>query len=625
MLTKIREKAQGAFAWGILILICVPFALWGINNYLDTGKEAAVASVGDKDFYQRDVNKAYEQYSQNLQGLGIDEQAVKAQALQKLIKDEVLLQYVHAEGLVVTDDEARDFIKGLPYFQVDGKFSDKQFKSLLSSQRISSAEFVSRIKNALIMEQFQHSIVDSSFATQYDVESFFKIQNQLRDVDYVTVPVQPLKEQPTAEEISAYYQQHQDLYSTPEQVSVESVALSLEEIAKKVVVADEKLKAFYEEQKDQFTTPERRKISHILFMVNDKITEKQALEKALKAKQDLASKDFSALAAEVSDDKLTAKKGGDLGLFNVGVMEKAFEESASTLKLGEVSNPVKSAFGYHLIKVTELVPGNIKPFDSVKNEVTLAYQKAQAENAFYEAGQKLTEMSYEHPDNLQTVADALNVTVQKSALFTKEKGEGIAADEKVRNAAFSEEVLQGNNSTPIELGADRLVVVRLLEHKVAAKRDLNEVKQDVAAVLSKEKAQLLTVQKAKQIKERLQAGESIQSVASENKLEIKAEKGLARGKNKLPEQLSEAVFKAAKPVGGKPSVFIAVLPSGEQVLVSLTKVTAGIMSEDDKKQMELAKKNIANAFGQTEFNQVLNSLQVEADVEINTKAQVQTQ
>ena len=625
MLTKIREKAQGAFAWGILILICVPFALWGINNYLDTGKEAAVASVGDKDFYQRDVNKAYEQYSQNLQGLGIDEQAVKAQALQKLIKDEVLLQYVHAEGLVVTDDEARDFIKGLPYFQVDGKFSDKQFKSLLSSQRISSAEFVSRIKNALIMEQFQHSIVDSSFATQYDVESFFKIQNQLRDVDYVTIPVQPLKEQPTAEEISAYYQQHQDLYSTPEQVSVESVALSLEEIAKKVVVTDEKLKAFYEEQKDQFTTPERRKISHILFMVNDKITEKQALEKALKAKQDLASKDFSALAAEVSDDKLTAKKGGDLGLFNVGVMEKAFEESASTLKLGEVSNPVRSAFGYHLIKVTELVPGDIKSFDSVKNEVTLAYQKAQAENAFYEAGQKLTEMSYEHPDNLQTVADALNVSVQKSALFTKEKGEGIAADEKVRNAAFSEEVLQGNNSASIELGADRLVVVRLLEHKVAAKRDLNEVKQEVAAVLSKEKAQLLTVQKAQQIKERLQAGESIQAVANENKLEIKAEKGLARGKNKLPEQLSEAIFKAAKPVGGKPSVFIAVLPSGEQVLVSLTKVTAGIMSEDDKKQMELAKKNIANAFGQTEFNQVLNSLQVEADVEINTKAQVQTQ
>ncbi len=606
-----------------MILICVPFALWGINNYLDTGKEAPVASVGDKDFYQRDVNKAYEQYSQNLQGMGIDEQTLKAQALQKLIKDEVLLQYVHAEGLVTTDDEAREFIKSLPYFQVDGKFSDKQYKTLLSSQRISSAEFVNRIKNALTMEQFQHSIVDSSFATQYDVEGFFKIQNQQRDVDYLTVPLQSLTVQPTEEEISAYYQQHQDLYRTPEQVSVEYVELLLEDLAKKVVVTDEKLKAFYEEQIDQYTTPERRKISHILFKINDKTTDKSALEKALKAKQDLANKDFAALAAEVSDDKLTAKKGGDLGLFNVGIMEKAFEDAASALKLGEVSIPVKSAFGYHLIKVTELVPGNIKQFDSVKNEVTKAYQKAQAENAFYEAGEKLTEMSYENPDNLQTVADALGITVKKSALFTKEKGEGISADEKIRSAAFSEEVLQGNNSAPVELSTEHLVVVRLLEHKAAAKRDLNEVKQEVAGVLSKEKANLQSVEKAKQIMVRLQAGESIQVVAAENKLKINTDKGLVRGKNKLPEQLNNAIFKAAKPVGGKPSVFIAALPSGEQVVVSLSKVTAGIMSEDDKKQMELAKKNIANAFGQVEFNQVLSSLQAEADIEVNTKAQVQ--
>ncbi len=623
MLTTIREKAQGTLAWVILILICVPFALWGINNYLDTGGETPVASVGDKDFFQRDVNKAYEQYSQNLQGMGIDEQTLKAQALQKLIKDEVLLQYVHAEGLVATDDEAREFIKSLPYFQVDGKFSDKQYKALLSSQRISSTEFVNRIKNALVMEQFQHSIVDSSFATQYDVESFFKIQNQLRDVDYVTVALQPLTEQPTEEEISAYYQQHQDLYRTPEQVSVEYVELSLEDIAKKVVVTDEKLKAFYEEQKDQYTTPERRKISHILFKINDKTTEKSALEKALKAKQDLANKDFAVLASEVSDDKLTAKKGGDLGLFNVGVMEKAFEDTASALKLGEVSNPVKSAFGYHLIKVTELVPGNVKTFDSVKNEVTKAYQKAQAENAFYEAGEKLTVMSYENPDNLQTVADALGIPVKKSDLFTKEKGEGVATDEKIRSAAFAEEVLQGNNSAPIELGAERLVVVRLLEHKTAAQRDLNEVKQEVAGVLKKDKVKQLTAEKAKQIKARLQAGESIQAVAAENKLEIKTSKELARGKNKLPEQLSAAIFKAAKPVGGKPSVFISVLPSGEQVVVSLSKVTAGIMSEDDKKQLELAKKNIANAFGQIEFNEVLNSLQAEADVEVNKKPQAQ--
>ncbi len=616
MLTKIREKAQGAFAWGILIVICVPFALWGIQNYLDTGEEAPVASVGDRDFFQRDVNKAYEQYSQNLQGMTIDEQTLKAQALEKLIKDEVLLQYVRAKGLVTTDDTAREFIQSLDYFQVDGKFDDKRYKTMLNLQKMSSGEFVNRIKNALIMEQFQRSIIDSSFATKYDVESFFKIQNQQRDVDYVAVAAQKPTQQPSDGDIAAYYQQHQDAYQTPEQASVEYIELALEDIAKTITVTDDKLKAYYEEQKDQYTTAERRKISHILFAINDKTDEKNALEKALKAKKDLATKDFAALATELSDDKLTAKIGGDLGLFNVGVMEKSFEDAASALKLGEVSNPVKSAFGYHLIKVTELIPGETKPFDAVKNEVTKAYQKAQAENAFYEAGETLTEMSYEHPDNLKTVADALGIAIKKTALFTKDKGDGIAADDKVRSAAFTEEVLHGNNSTPIELGTDRLVVLRVLEHKAAAARELKDVKSDIVAVLQADKAKLQAVEKAKQIKARLQAGESIETVAAENKLQVKTVSGLTRSKDDVPLPLSEAIFRAAKPVAGKPTIFIAGLPEGEQVVVSLSKVKEGVMTEDDKKQLELANKNIAKAFGQTEFNALINSLQADADISV---------
>ena len=623
MLTTIREKAQGAFAWIILIVICVPFALWGIQNYVDTGKEAPVASVGDKDFYQRDVNNAYEQYAQNFRGMTVDEQLLKQQALDRLIKDEVLLQYAHAEGLVTTDSSARDFIKTLPYFQTDGRFDEKRYKSLLTSQKLSSTEFMNKIKSALIMEQFQRSVIDSSFATQYAIESFFKIQNQQRDADYVTVALEKITAPPSDQEVAAYYQQHQDTYKLPEQVSVEYVELSLEELAKKVAVTDDKLHAFYEEQKEQYSTPERRKISHILFAVNAKTDDKAALEKALKAQQELKSKDFSALAAEVSDDKLTAKKGGDLGLFIVGSMEKSFEEAASALKLAEVSKPVKSSFGYHLIKVTELVPGEVKSFDTVKEEVTKAYQKAQAENAFYEAGEKLTEMSYENPDNLQTVSEALRLSVQKSGLFAKDKGEGIAAEKKVRDVAFSEEVLQGNNSTPIELGTNRLVVLRLLEHKPAAARDLNSVKQAIIAELTNEKAKQQAIDKANKIKQRLQAGEAIQKVAADYKLTVKEANGLTRNKNTLPEQLSDAIFRVAKPVAGKATTFGVYLSTGEQVVVNLKKVTLGIMNDEDKKQLELAKKNLAKAFGQSEFNAMLASLQANADVSIKTQSKPQ--
>ncbi|MDD4905905.1 MAG: peptidylprolyl isomerase, partial [Methylobacter tundripaludum] len=190
------------------------------------------------------------------------------------------------------------------------------------------------------------------------------------------------------------------------------------------------------------------------------------------------------------------------------------------------------------------------------------------------------------------------------------------ADEKIRNAAFTEEVLQGNNSTPIELGTDRLVVLRMLEHKPAAARELNDVKKDIVAVLLSDKAKQQAIETAKKIKTRLQAGESIQTVAAENKLQVKTVAGLTRSKEDVPLPLSQAIFKAAKPVGGKPTVFIAELPAGEQVVVSLSKVKDGVMTEDDKKQMELATKNIAKAFGQTEFNALINSLQAEADISV---------
>ena len=214
MLTSIREKSRAA-SWVILVLIGVPFALWGINNYLDRGQEAPVASVGGKDFYQRDVNKVYEQFAQNFRGLGLDEANLKAQALQKLIKDEVLTQYVQSHHYEITDENIREYVKGLEYFQTDGHFDDTKYKALLANQRLSSNEFVTRVKKALLMEQFQRGIIDSSFATQYDIESFFRIQNQLRDAIYITIPVATVTETPKDEEINAYFQKNQGAFQTP--------------------------------------------------------------------------------------------------------------------------------------------------------------------------------------------------------------------------------------------------------------------------------------------------------------------------------------------------------------------------------------------------------------------------
>ncbi|MGR9052201.1 MAG: SurA N-terminal domain-containing protein, partial [Gammaproteobacteria bacterium] len=618
MLTKIREKAQGVFAWVILLLIGIPFALWGIQNYLDFGKETPVASVGDKDFFQRDVNRAYAQYSQSLQGLGIDEATLKKQALQKLIRDEALLQYVNSEDLKITDETARNFIKTLDYFQVDGHFDKDRYQSVLNAQGMSPTEFVGRIKNALAMEQFQHSIVDSGFATPYDAESFFKIQNQKRNIEYLTVAVKSVTEKPSDEDVEAYYRQHLDNFRTPEKIAVEYIDLSVDDLAKEVEATDEQLKSYYEEQKSLYTSKERRKISHILFAFNKNTDEEAALAKAKQAKERLTTEDFAKVAEELSDDKLTAKNGGDLGPFEVGVMEPAFEQAASALQLGEVSEPVKSSFGYHLIKVTELIPASTKPFETVRNEVDNAYRKAQAENTFYDLSETLTELSYEHPDTLTDASDAIGIKIRTSAMFSRDAGEGIASETKVREAAFSADVLQGNNSEPVELGKNRIIVLRKLDYQPASTRELDEVRQQVESVLMAEKAKSQAETEAAELKKRLQAGESVQALAEDAGLNYKKFDGLTRTSTDVSPQLLEAVFKAAKPEGGKASVFVVALDTGDQAVVNLSHVEPGAMSEDDKKRMELALTNIARAYGQTMFNAVLDSLQNQADITVKS-------
>jgi len=624
MLLKIREKSQGAFAWAILILICVPFALWGIQNYMGGGSETAVASVGDKEFFQPDLNKAYNQYAQSLAGMNFDENLIKKQALQKLIQDEVLFQHVENERLAVTDDTARKFIQNLEYFQTDGKFDKQKYKSLLGAQRISSVEFVKRIKKVLVMEQYQNAILNSSFATEKQIDDFFKIQNQQRDVEIISVALPKATTQPSQKEIETYYQQHQDLFLTEEQVAIAYVELSLDKLAKQVTYTEDQLKAYYQEQKDQYTTPERRKISHILFAFNkDAKDDDKQLKRAQAAKQRLKNEDFATLAAAISDDKLTAKKGGDLGLFNVGVMEKSFEDAVGSLALGEVSDPVKSAFGYHLIKVTELTPSQVKSFDEVKNQLISAYQKSQAETKFYQLGESLAEISYENPNSLQAVVDQLDLSIEKTPLFGKNvqnnPANTLSSEPAIVNAAFSEDVLKGNNSEPIELGSDKLVVLRMTEHKPADVKPIKVVKNQIIEHILRDQAGQQAQQLAEKIKADIVAGKIVDKVARQYGLSVQKLSGLTRSDGQLSWQISQAIFKAAKPIDNKPSVFIVSEPSGTQTVISLLAVKAGKITEQDKDKLQLAQSKMAEAFGQAEFNAVLQNLRANTSVRINIK------
>ncbi len=616
MLQKIREKSQGVFAWAILIVICVPFALWGIQNYIGGASEDALVTVGDRAFFQNDLNKAYQQYSQNLNGMKIDEATIRQQATLKLVKDEVLLQHVRDQDLIISDEKAKEFIQGLEYFQVDGKFDNTHYKTLLRAQQLTSAQFVQRIKQAQVMEQYQRSILSTSFATDYDIEQFFKIQNQKRNIDYITVPITPITEAPDDKAIQTYYQANQSRYQTTEKVSVEYVQLSLSDLAKKITLTEVQLKAFYEEQKETYTSKERRKISHILFSFKKGSNDDNALAKAQAAQKQLATKSFEDLAQEVSDDEISAKKGGDLGLFEIGGLEPSLEKTVTQLTLGQVSAPVKSSFGYHLFKVTELAPVTTKTFDEVKPEVTNALQRKSAETNFYEMAERLAEVSYENTSNLTVAAETIGTTIEKTNSFSKDKGEGIAQDPIIRAAAFSEDVLKGNNSEPLEIGNDKVIVLRLSAHQPASFQPLEAVKAEISQLILTQKAQQQASKMAADLKQQLLSGKNIQTLATENALEVKTLDSLTRQNKLLPWPVNQVIFKASKPTDNKPTVTTAALNTGEQYVIALNKVTEGVLSGGDKKQLKLAKFNIAKVLGETTFEAVLANLQANADIVI---------
>ncbi len=613
MLLKIREKSQGVFSWFILLMICVPFALWGIQNYLDVGEESPVATVGEKEFFQRDINRAYSQYSENFKGMNIDETQLKKLALEKLIRDEVLLQHVEDEGLAVTDKSVRDFVATLEYFQTDGQFDKERYQALLSQQKITSDEFVRRIKKAMIMEQFQRTIVESGFSTDYDVEQFFKIQNQTRSARFVTVPLPVVGADIGDDEIQAYYQDNVESYRTESTVSIEYIELALDDLAKSIKPTSAQLEVFYQEQQDAFRTDERRKISHILLS-----DEHKALVQAAEIKERLKNSSFATLAAEFSADKLSASKGGDLGLIVAGDMNPDFEKIALGLAEGEVSDPVKTEFGYHIIKVTELTPGVVKPYEEVKKIVELGFKKVEAENIFYELGETLAEISFESPDTLDVAAESIGVAIQQTDNFTRSQGNtDISAEESVRDKAFSEDVLAGNNSEVIELGSDRIVVLRVLNHSPSKARELSEVSGLIESRLKRDSAKQQSLEIANELKALVQSGKSLDLLAKEKGLSFVVADDLGRNNGDLPWEINRAIFVGAKPKSDQPTTMVVALESGEQAVVNLLSVTEGELAKADKKELGIARTNITKLLAEGDFDAVLSDLQADAVVNLS--------
>lgn len=628
MLQSIRDHAQGWLAWIIVGLIIIPFALWGVQEYVGTGAGVNVARVNGVDITQQRFQRVYDQQRQRLRVLlggdfnSQDETRIKQTVLDNLIRDEVIRQTAEALKLRVSNAQLAQEVGAIPQFQENGQFSPQLFQQALRAQGLSAEGLESQLRQGLITEQLSTGVTVTSIITPAELDQAIRIKNQQRDLGYLVLPWANFKEGVNPDEgaVQKYYEQNREQLASLEQVSIEYVELSAQALASQIIPDEQELHKLYEEHAATYATPEQRRASHILITV-DKAADEAAVT-AAKAKAEeihqrlIKGEDFAKVAKEVSQDPGSAPQGGDLGFFGKGVMDKAFEDRVFSLKAAELSEPVRSAFGFHIIKLAEIKPAVTKTFAEVRSDLVKEQQQRKAQQMFFEKTEPLINLSFENPDTLAVASKELELSIQSSALFDRKGGEGIAADPKVVTAAFSDDILKrGFNSEPIEIGDNRLVVLRVKEHKPAAQRSLEEVRPTIVEQLRTEMAQAKARAAGGAFMERLKKGEDPAAIAKEYRVEWIKSGLVGRDETKILPQIVRAAFRLNKPakdagpaVGGEP------LESGDYAVTAVYAVREGDPAGMESAARTALKRELQRNQAQSEYELLVAGSKNEAKI-----------
>lgn len=598
MLQTIRNHAQGWIAWVIVGLIILTFALFGIDQYARGDKVEVVASVNGEDITAREFLTLYNRQQQRLkQQFGdmfdqvVKDEELREQVLQALIESEAMRQWGQDNGLLISDQQLAATIHAAEVFQQDGKFSQQVYEDILQRNGLNVARFEYEQRQFLLENQYRMLTLASAFSTGLEVEQLAQLQGQEREVNYLRVDHRPFLKTVTVSdaEVADYYAKQQSTFVEPEKVVAEYIELSQAELAKQVAVTDEALQAYYNENQALFTLPEKRHAKHILIAVTagDDASEAAAKTTIAELQQKLQQgESFEELAKTYSQDPGSASSGGDLGSFEQGMMVPEFDKAVFSMQVGQVSEPVKTDFGYHLIKLEAVEPKQTQPFAEVKGTVTQQYQMQQAEKQYFELLEQVNTLAYEQADSLQPAAEAAGLKVITSEAFGREGGQGtVFTDPKVINSVFSDEVLKSRlNSASIDLGNNHAVVVRVKEHFEARQKALEEVAGNIKERLVREAALAESAKLAQSLLAKVEAGENPESLMGSG-IEWHTVGWVDRNNQRMLPQMTQQAFKAAKPVEGKPSWRSFQLVTGDTVLIQVKAVKAGEVTPEQKTQL----------------------------------------
>ncbi|HZP11591.1 MAG TPA: SurA N-terminal domain-containing protein [Nevskiaceae bacterium] len=628
MLQAIRDRLIGWVLWLMIGIICVPFAFWGIQSIGSGGGDPVVAKVGGwfgglvgaERITESQLRAQYERRYQQLQMMmgdnfradQVDPKQFREIVLRDMIQEITLRQYSDKAGYAASDSALVQAVREIPMFQgKDGQFDVDVYHQRLSERGYSTARFETEMRNSLAIEQMRSGVVETAFATDADLAETYRVAGQQRTLSYAQFEVSKYAPNVKIEDaqVQAQYDKKKSQFMTPERIKLAYVELSLEAMPKAANPGDDVLKVMYEAEKaTRFSTTEERHARHILIGVakdadaaTKAAAQKRAEEIAAKLK---AGADFAQLARSESTDPGSKDKGGDLGWVKKGQMVPKFEQALFALQKGEVSGPVETDFGYHIIKLDDVHPSTVQPFEdkAVQAELLDAYQKKEGEKHFAEQQEKIEQLAFENPTSLDAVAKALNLEVKTTDWFGRGGGTGIAANNAVKEAAFSPEVFSSNeNSKPISIGPGDVVVVRKAEYEAPRQKELKEVADDIRNELRNQAAKDEAIKQAQAMLNLVREGKKPEEAAKQSGVELKSAGAIKRDDAKIDRAIIRVLFHLPRPQGDKPSFEQVVLGNGDVAAVFLSEVKDGDLASASAEDVKRLRQQLRDKDAGEEF------------------------
>ena len=626
MLQSMRDNLKGTAAIIVAAFFGFIMVIGGIDFFTGAsgGSADQVAEVNGEKISNLDLQRAIQnrrsmiesQYGENVPADLLTDEQLRGPVLQQLVNSSVMRQAAQERGMVMSAASVDREIVQMPGFQVNGQFDQQMFRDGLRRMGYSPAGFRQLLEQEMVMQQYIGSVADSAFATRAEAEEVVSVSMEERDFDYLTLSATPLLAdmQVGDEEIQAYYDENQQNFQRPEQVAIEYIELTPEQFAASIDISDQDLRAQYEQEVKNFQASIRRHAAHILIEGDDEAAQKKVDEVQAKLNE---GGEFEALAKQYSDDIVSREDGGDVGFTSGDVFPEAFEDALASLEVGEVSGAVKTDAGTHFIKLIEVADAEPPSFEERKAAIAARLRNAEAEREFVGALSRLGDLAY-NAETLSGPAEELGVSVQKSPLFSRQGGAGITAEGKVIEAAFSPEVMEdGNTSDVLDLSENHSVVLKVVEHKPAGVKPLEEVKEEITQRLKRNKAGEQLASKAANIQSQVESGEALADVAAAEGLTLETSDKTRRGGFGARGEVVNHVFSMDAPKPGAKTLEQFTLGTGDVVVVQLRDARAGDLSRQSKEQRDALMQQLASMQGTSELAAVQKFLAGKADIEVS--------